>query len=686
MQRIIYTPASSGKASANNTVRTLEELAVRRLLWDMKELQNYPLPFCCASPDEGNIREWHANFLPLDGPYQGIPIHVHLLFPDSYPNTPPRVSLITKGLSHPNVFETPGADTWICLDMLRDNRASQTTPYQGWSSAYTVSAILTQLYGFLLVDSEIAQDYGDTYSQATFSGASNLSADATTEELRRCICGFHKLPGDDQATQNGDSTALSDAVEADHSASASCDKLKLLGVDLLRAVTEHLDHSDLHKLQATVGPDHEANGVAEQRLSAINLFCFHSRMKHDEAETILGYGLTVHRFVCRKRPLESRGVYGDRNNPRNSDDRGPVKLISLAGYDYLSLASFDGPGAVRKSAWNLPFNAFLPLYLNPTHGRRALCVLHDQTDRILGAAHRDMEAHEKLLFCFGKLMNSLVVDLFSTKEQDKRHMCDAAIQAFFHMHHLLIAVSLSPGCGGQDILRTAERDITAFVDDQRQRHKSVCPDLGVLLLKLLLVPSDTMPWSRFAPVFTRELLSRQVRWVDTANVPPSEIQFVYLRPDIDHPDLHDFLRIKHHFDHSTASLRIVAMETWFANVVARPAKASTAIHELESIKRRLDMSNGQPPLPVRDAFWDTFKLFEAGKSFSAFFDRMGICPRPRPTHSDALARMLRQAVLDSRLAGYHNGPSFSKSLSFVDWSNDPLEVFTTSLPQPKLAS
>jgi hypothetical protein len=36
----------------------------------------------------------------------------------------------------------------------------QAQPYQGWSTAYTVSSVLQQLLGFLLVDESIDQDYG----------------------------------------------------------------------------------------------------------------------------------------------------------------------------------------------------------------------------------------------------------------------------------------------------------------------------------------------------------------------------------------------------------------------------------------------------------------------------------------------------------------------------------------------
>jgi len=42
----------------------------------------------------------------------------------------------------------------VFLDMLKEYAIG---PYQGWSASYDLSAILLQLYGFLLVDDKIGQ-------------------------------------------------------------------------------------------------------------------------------------------------------------------------------------------------------------------------------------------------------------------------------------------------------------------------------------------------------------------------------------------------------------------------------------------------------------------------------------------------------------------------------------------------
>ena len=107
--------------------------AVRRIQRDLEELCKNPLPFVCAAPDQDDLMSWSATFLAEEGWLCDVPIHVHITFTDKYPADPPAVKMITPGFMHPNVFSTG----YICLDMLKKYGSS---PYQGWSSAYTVSS------------------------------------------------------------------------------------------------------------------------------------------------------------------------------------------------------------------------------------------------------------------------------------------------------------------------------------------------------------------------------------------------------------------------------------------------------------------------------------------------------------------------------------------------------------------
>ena len=67
---------------------------------------------------------------------------MEITFPQNYPVDPPSIRLKTT-IPHPNVFGNT-----ICLDMLQPKKKDSSW-YDGWSSAYTVEAVLIQLQSFL---------------------------------------------------------------------------------------------------------------------------------------------------------------------------------------------------------------------------------------------------------------------------------------------------------------------------------------------------------------------------------------------------------------------------------------------------------------------------------------------------------------------------------------------------------
>ncbi|KAJ3347432.1 Ubiquitin-conjugating enzyme E2 2, partial [Allomyces javanicus] len=135
--------------------------AVRRLMWDWKELQADPLDHVVAAPLEGNMFEWHVNLI---GPAELIELcpevkmaqsvwHMVIRFSDFYPARPPSVVLCTSIPGHLNVLGARPRDGLfpVCMDMLETGNLKQTSTHQytGWSSAYTVRSILMQLQALL---------------------------------------------------------------------------------------------------------------------------------------------------------------------------------------------------------------------------------------------------------------------------------------------------------------------------------------------------------------------------------------------------------------------------------------------------------------------------------------------------------------------------------------------------------
>ena len=116
--------------------------ATKRLMRDLLEIQNNPVHGVSALPLENNIFVWHANVKgPDDTPWEKGIFHMVLRFPDEYPDLPPQLTLSTK-IEHPCV-----SGNTVCLDLLQ--KSDSTTPYQGWSPAYSVQTILIQLQAFL---------------------------------------------------------------------------------------------------------------------------------------------------------------------------------------------------------------------------------------------------------------------------------------------------------------------------------------------------------------------------------------------------------------------------------------------------------------------------------------------------------------------------------------------------------
>ena len=185
--------------------------ATRRLLHDLKELKDCPVPGVAAAPSEDSLFEWHINLRATAaiaaaaatvqgashntdtdsedseeeddaapgvvgpggaaaGAFAGAvaadadkdereglealrllqDVHVHLVahFPEDYPLRPPTIHVLTP-VPHANVLPIGNGNPgyYLCLDMLEITDAG---PYRGWTSAYTVASICRQLQSFLL--------------------------------------------------------------------------------------------------------------------------------------------------------------------------------------------------------------------------------------------------------------------------------------------------------------------------------------------------------------------------------------------------------------------------------------------------------------------------------------------------------------------------------------------------------
>ena len=134
-----------GKDIAEITALLTEKksFSLQRLMHDYNEIKNQPVPLfgVSAIPLDDNFYEWHGNIkASADNLYKGAVLHFKFTFPKDYPLSPPKIYLLNRDFTHPNVM----GDKSICLDMLVKGKEE----YKGWKSGYTVLSILLQLQNF----------------------------------------------------------------------------------------------------------------------------------------------------------------------------------------------------------------------------------------------------------------------------------------------------------------------------------------------------------------------------------------------------------------------------------------------------------------------------------------------------------------------------------------------------------
>lgn len=619
--------------------------AIRRLARDVRafEQDEETARFISCQQSESDQYTLFCNMCPLTGPYANWNVHMHLTFPHDYPSSPPDVRLLTRLPCHPNVFEN-----YICLDMLKKWAVG---PYQGWTAAYDLGGILRQLYSFLLVDDTLEQDYGGIMERRQRIHSAKQPAQA------RCWCNFERLPKQGQIVQAGDqsSTQPSAAQEQEQLAAshhlpaladASTSAVPELPADMLRTIMEHATAEMRAKCAVSVCGDLGAAAQEVQQMEELR--CFYSKNTIRDPNTVLCMPVFVSRHKSRQ-----------------------VSSISIT--DPSNLLSLDAfMRGHRHSAWNLPVNEVLPVVLNQQHEPRCMAALPQRVASMLGLPSSSTPSHRNLLDIMAKMMNTLVVEVVKSDDGKgrhgtvlPRHMSDVALLSFIHLHHLLITAALSNAA----MLADAEATLRLFLSHPEQRAKDKCPDLGMLLILLLLVPRDSVRWSDLGPVFVRELLSRHIRWSAQtlhnstfplfsggARVPRSKGEcFVSFDAAKDDGNA----RLQNHLQTSITSLRIVSLSVWFGNALVRPSSKETMVTDLAAIKAAYDKRNGLPPAYVFGRFNAHAHGVLEIKTWSSFLStlRLGLRGVALQEKVERLVQVLRQAVLDSHQRGYHKGPA-----------------------------
>lgn len=109
--------------------------ARRRLMRDLKRIEQDAPDGVTATPHPDNLLHWHALILgPRDTPFADGTFLLSIHFDESFPTRPPLIKFVSD-MFHPNVYP----DGNICLDILQNR----------WSPTYDVGAVLTSIRSML---------------------------------------------------------------------------------------------------------------------------------------------------------------------------------------------------------------------------------------------------------------------------------------------------------------------------------------------------------------------------------------------------------------------------------------------------------------------------------------------------------------------------------------------------------
>ncbi len=355
--------------------------ALKRLISDLKELTEKPIPGVSATPLEDNFFEWHCNFMgPPGSGWDTTPFHVILFFPDTYPTSSPKAEFMPKGFQPVGGVATKDGKkgTAICLSIFSDfenyHAEWKTEKGTGWSSAYTVGTALLNLVSFFAEQSS-------NYNSASWKYNVKIS------EMFECKdCGHTKSAPFPEITPFTSSTTTAPATQSNVNAS--------------KEEIEELKKADETKAILTF--------IKE------NFTCYVTKQNPiGDPNEIYGLGVAV------------------TGNERNPQYTSPCEILTYTGFQQLAKTRLES--VLREE-----FHFFLPLYLNFDHAKNMKSIFEASCKSILNKPKFDPT---DVLLVLPKLLNSTVVAFMN----GSKHTSERALHGYFLFHRLFLwAVATYP--------------------------------------------------------------------------------------------------------------------------------------------------------------------------------------------------------------------------------------------------
>jgi len=469
----------------------------RRLLADLRRLQEEPLPLAAAQPhSDADITLWDGVIgVEMDVTHIGlvtVPLHFLIDFPSNYPQNAPNIgfSFEFQYRGGAQYVESKGrlkGKKVICLDVLGNfqhyHQEWKDSVGSGWSPAYTITTLLVQLQSVLCdLGNGMSQSERDvTYQsavrfceQSPSSVLEILGEDEIRErrESRRSSDWIAKICAGDEAL----ATRVHDFAEK---AGFAADAAML---DVFLTIL-----ADVSTGGASAAEGSSEGGSQEPDVDT-NICCFATGKLYTEA--LLGVG------VSRERRNLSTAA----------------ELLSKETYD----------GGLRQSTNKSPFEFFLPVWINDAHAakrsewREALRTCYME----IGSKVFEISAEDDAIVeVFPRLINQMIVEIMRPDAAKS-----AAIATFEAMCNFWRTfrwlVDTRPSL--QNHIRSV---LSKFVTDEASRHKNVTPDLGVVLVLFTAFQghADCPTRGAFVSAYADENSLRWVMWWQRSGTRPESM-------------------------------------------------------------------------------------------------------------------------------------------------------------------
>ncbi|KAJ7784459.1 hypothetical protein B0H16DRAFT_1876905 [Mycena metata] len=293
-------------------------------------------------------------------------------------------------------------------------------------------------------------------------------------------------------------------------------------------------------------------------------------------------------------------------------------------FDWLSQRAFVEFG-VRESVEKRDFAFFLPLAFSRPHFQRAYTLIWKRLQELDSAVQKaenttsrnprrraaGSSQPQEIIGVVYKMMNNIVISLMKSCDtaltaagsstQTLLHASEKAVIAYCHLFHLVICLYRSD----PKIMRDATLRLHRFIDRKDTRVKKHVPDLGELIILIMLVlcrppvgDGPAIKWANLAGPFLEEVIVRNVRWV-LKDAPQLEVM---------EQGASDY-RLAETFFRSKTGLRLVMFQITFLDLFFKACGSDIS---------RLDNNYGFPEKELPERMVEEVKVIYTINTWPAF--------------------------------------------------------------------